>query len=444
MRHIIEQNPTARVAYTGAPLIGCRADIVIVDDGVSEDKVATPELADKNNTHINELVPILDINPTYDMMFVIGTPKSYNDYYAIGSGKAASNDTDNPTPVFECIRRSSLEKDGEPDINGEPILPTVFTRDKLMQIMAQCSANPAQGEGFFYREYQTMVQAPQDQKFLPEWLDTWVDPQQVPPNTIFTGIAVDSALKDEQVLFKGDNMVILIGHVDTYSNLYLTDGARSKAWRMDDFRKVLLSMVQNPKNRNPQNFIKEKVGEGVLFPEVRRWFTEVQKPVVIHPVKVIGQGKKYLRITEALQGPLMARKILFVRGQFPVDLHKVLVDELIHLGQWGHDDAVDCLALFFHPDVRPPTIRHDWKETAPVRMVRPMQLSTMRSVPAMAGWQAKQAALRPILDASGALIDGTLPIHEQVLQRVAQRQQHLLDHDGRVTHIDPGTGKVLK
>jgi hypothetical protein len=178
-------------------------------------------------------------------------------------------------------------------------------------------------------------------------------------------MAVDTALKDEQILFKGDNMVILVGHFDTYGNLFLTDGSRSRAWRTEDFRKVLLSMADNPKNRNVQNFIKEKIGEGTMFPMVRGWFNDARKPVVLHPLKVIGQGKKYLRITEALQGPAMARKVFFVKGQFPEDIHKVIVDELTHLGQWGHDDAADALALFFHPDIRvvPPTGKSGvWKD----------------------------------------------------------------------------------
>jgi hypothetical protein len=388
LRTIIEQNPTACTTYTGAPLIGCRADIIICDDAVSEDKVANPELADKNNTHLNELVPILDINPRYDMMFVVGTPKSYNDYYAIGSGQATSNDGEAPTPVFEHVRRASLESDGQPDMKGEPILPTIFTREKLMQIREQCASNQAQGEGYFYREYQTMVQAPQDQKFLDIWFNTWIDQQMMPP-TVFSAMCVDTALKDEQILFKGDNMVILVGHVDYLGRLYLTDGARSRAWRTEEFRKVLLSMADNPKNLGVQNFVKEKIGEGTMFPMVRGWFNDARKPVIMHPLKVIGQGKKYLRITEALQGPAMARKIFFVKGLFPEDLHKVIVDELTHLGQWGHDDAADALALFFHPDIRiiPPTGKSGiWKDV----VSPPSQISTAWTNPvALAHGQAQ-------------------------------------------------------
>lgn len=389
-RTMIEQNPTVRVTYTGSPLIGNRADIIICDDAVAEDKVANPELADKNNTHINELVPILDINPQYDMMFVSGTPKSYNDYYAIGMGKASSSGLETPVPVFKYMHRHALEDEhGNPDMMGKPILPTVFTVDKLLQIRDQCAANPAQGEGYFYREYQTQVQAPSDAKFLPSWFDTWIEPRAMPP-TVFSGIAVDSALKDEQILFKGDNMVILVGHRDGYGNLYLTDGARSKGWRTEDFRRILLSMVQNPKNLAVQNFIKEKVGEGAIFTTVRGWFNLAQRPFVPHPVKVVGQGKKYLRITEALQGPFMARKIFFVKGQFPEELHKVIMDELLHLGQWGHDDAADALALFFHPDVNvipESKARVQWKDV----VTRPPQISTDWNNP-MAKAQATQPA----------------------------------------------------
>jgi hypothetical protein len=92
----------------------------------------------------------------------------------------------------------------------------------------------------------------------------------------------------------------------------------------------------------------------------------------------VGHGKKYLKITEALQYPLMGRKIFFVRGHFPEDIHKVLVDELVHLGQWGHDDVADCLSLFFHPDIKVIAPRYTpstWK----VPMSRPMQTGTGRS-----------------------------------------------------------------
>jgi hypothetical protein len=357
-RREIEMNPTVRATYLGAPLIGCRADIVICDDAVDEDKVLNPELADRTNSQINELVPLIDLKPEYNMMFVWGTPKSFNDYYALMSGQSTSSSGDTKAPVFKVIRRSALEdEDGKPSLTGTPILPTVFTAQELWNRLEQCKLNPSQGEGFFMREYLCLVQAPSEQKFKAEWLNTWVDPQMVPANTTFSGFTIDSAFKDEQIAkARGDTTVCLVGHYDTHDNLYLTDGIRGR-FQSDQFRKLLLSMLAHPKNRGVQNLVKEKVGEGTIFTEFRRWFMEAKKPLVLFPVPVIGRGEKMLRILNALQGPFMGRKIFFVKGQFPEELHKVLVDELTHLGQWGHDDAADALSLFFHPDVRPLTDR---------------------------------------------------------------------------------------
>jgi len=314
----------------------------------------------------------------------------------------------------------------------------------IRELYEECKRNPSKGEAYFMREYAMMVQAPGDQKVLAEWLDTWVEPMQMPQNTVFTGIAVDSALKDEQVLFKGDNMAVLIGHFDMNGNLYLTDGARSRGWRSDDFRKVLLSMVQNPKNKSPQNFIKEKVAEGgQFFTETKRWFTEARRPLVVFPIPAVGQGKKVLKIVNALQGPLMGRKVFFVKGMFPEDMHKVLVDELTHLGQWGHDDVADALALFFHPDVRPVT-QMAAVEPLPPRMTRPMQLSTMRTVPGVLGWQAKAMQSRPQIDGSGAMVDQTKDFHEQVGQQFTFARRNTLDQNGQRRNIDLGTGQVIK
>jgi hypothetical protein len=377
-RTIIEMNPTVRAAYLGAPLIGCRADIVICDDAVDEDKILNPELADRTNGQINELVPLIDLKPQYNMMFVWGTPKGFNDYYALMSGQASTTiKSEVKVPVFKVIRRSALEdEDGKPSLAGEPILPTVFTKQELLNRLEQCKLNPAQGEGFFMREYLCLVQAPSEQKFRAEQLATWVDPMMVPPNTIFSGFTIDSAFKDAQIAkARGDTTVCLVGHFDHFNNLYLTDGIRGR-FDSETFRKQLLAMLNHPKNKSAQNLIKEKVGEGTIFTEFKRWFMDAKKPVVIFPVPVIGRGEKVLRIINCLQGPFMGRKIFFVKGQFPEDLHRVLVDELTHLGQWGHDDAADALALFFHPDVRPmnnPNLKSVvWKDVVSV----PTQIST--------------------------------------------------------------------
>jgi hypothetical protein len=452
-------DPTLLATYLGAPLISRRCDVWIGDDPVDEDMVANPDIAQTTMDKFTQIVPLIDKTSDYKQTIFIGTPKAHTDPLAAICGQLATSDVRFDKEVvggWEVLTRpvsyipsSDFLSGGEfafPDENPEAVvhLPNVHTPADIREIYNECKKNPAKGEAYFFREYAMMVQAPGDQKVLAEWLDTWVDPQMVPPNTVFTGIAVDSALKDEQVLFKGDNMAVLIGHFDTNGNLYLTDGARSRGWRSDDFRKVLLAMVQNPKNKSPQNFIKEKVAEGgQFFTEAKRWFTEARRPIVTFPIPAVGQGKKMLKIVNALQGPLMGRKIFFVKGQFPEEMHKVLVDELIHLGQWGHDDVADALALFFHPDVRPQT-QMPLAAPLPPRMTRIPQLSTMRTVPGMLGWQAKSMQSRPQIDSSGAMVDQTKEFHEQVIQQFGFARKNSLDQMGQRHNIDLGTGQVIK
>lgn len=384
---------TMYCVYTGAALISRRCDVLKFDDPVADDDVLNPDTADGVMRSFLQTIPLIDKTSKYKQKFFIGTYKSHLDPASAITGKSSNSDHKSNLGVWEYVIRpvayvpnGDFHNPGDfafPDENSasKPFLPTIWTPAEIRKSLNEALVDPKKGESWWMREYGCMVMAPGDQKFLPEWLDTWIDPPQFPVNTVFSGVAVDSALKDEQVLFKGDNMVILIGHFDQYGRLYLTDGVRSRSWRTEDFRRVLLSMVDNPKNRQPENFVKEKVGEGTLFPMVRGWFNTANKPIILHPLKVIGQGKKHLRVIESLQGPFMARKIFFVRGQFPEELHKVLVDELTHLGQWGHDDVADCLSLFFHPDIRvvPDAAGRKvvWKDP----VTRPAQISTVWTNP---------------------------------------------------------------
>jgi hypothetical protein len=140
----------------------------------------------------------------------------------------------------------------------------------------------------------------------------------------------------------------------------------------------LISMNQKGKDTHGlsvTNFVKEKVGEDTFFGWIRSEFNRAQLPLTIFPVNVRGQGRKYVRIVEALQHPAMARQIHFVDG-YPTALHKVLVDEGTHLGQWSHDDVIDALSLAYHPEIRRgPRMNspHEW--TTPYN-ARSKQLST--------------------------------------------------------------------
>jgi hypothetical protein len=275
------------------------------------------------------------------------------------------------------VRHCLEDTDGKPDFDhGTPILPTVWTRETLLQELDQYRSDAKRGEEDWWKQYMNVCISPAGRKFEPEYFSTWLP--SLPGPIIFSGIAVDSATKDEQVLMRGDFTVAVVFHFDAYGHLYLTDGIRSDRMKGAELINSLISMSQKCAQTYgimPSNFLKEKVGEDTFFGWVKAEYNRARLPLTTYPLAVRGQGRKYVRIIEALQHPAMSRSIHFVRG-FPEHLWSVIVDEATHLGQWSHDDAIDCLSLPFHPEVRvkPTSVSPvEWKAPLSARI---QQLST--------------------------------------------------------------------
>ncbi len=149
-----------------------------------------------------------------------------------------------------------------------------------------------------------------------------------------------------------------------------------------DLINELIAMQQRCRDQHGisvSNLVKEKVGEDTFFGWIRAEFNRARLPLTVFPLKVRGQGRKYIRIVEALQHPAMARQIHFITT-FPERLHKVLVDEAVHLGQWSHDDTVDALSLAFHPDIRISPRQFSSKSWRTHGSARLQQLSTPETI----------------------------------------------------------------
>jgi hypothetical protein len=377
-------DPTFRSFYLGAPVAGRRCDILIADDPIEKRHVTTPEQADKSLKDFNDLIPIVDKTGRYNMMFIVGTRWSYNDIYGAMLGEDRGNEVNPDVQVatrFESVVRHCLEDENgkpvtTPHSEGTPILPTVWSRETLLQELEQYKIDPKRGEEDWWKQYMNVCMSPAGQKFEEDYFTrTWMP--RLAGGIIFSFFAVDTATKDEQILMRGDYTVVLMCHFDSAGHLYLTDGVRSDRMKGMDLIEELISMQQRCQELHGikvSNLVKEKVGEDTFFGWVKSEFNRARLPLTTLPVTVRGQGRKYVRIVEALQHPAQALHIHFVES-FPKNLHKVLVDEAIHLGQWSHDDVIDALSLSFHPDIRikPRTNRtYEWK----VPRTRTNQLST--------------------------------------------------------------------
>lgn len=348
-------DPTVRSTYLGAPFSGRRCDILLMDDPQDDKHVATPDQADKSLKYVNALFPLVDKNVEYDMVFVNGTRKGYNDIYGAMMGEMRGNEqgVELQEAAFRFVVRAGIENDkGEPDINGHATFSKVLTKEVLLQELARCRMDPKMGEEYWWREFMNVCQSPTSKKFLDEWFAAWVP--QLPTNIVWSGILVDSAVKDKQILHKGDFVAAHVVHFDTYGHLYLTDGFRSDSVKTMELMQQLAVLAQ--RNGGVYNIVKEKVGEEMFFGACEDYFHRMRLPCTTYALSVRQEGKKLVRITEALQAPFQARKIHFVGDGrtygYPVEMWQVLKDELTHLGQWSHDDEADALSLAYHKDIR--------------------------------------------------------------------------------------------
>lgn len=383
-------DPTFRSFYLGAPVAGRRCDILIADDPVEKKHVTTPEQADKALKDFNDLIPVVDKTGAYNQMFVVGTRWAFNDIYGAMLGEDRGVDADADIRVktaFDSIVRHCLEDDhgnpvSNPTTEGTPILPTVWSRELLLQELDQYRTDPKRGEEDWWKQYMNVCISPSGRKFEEEYFDQWLP--SLPGGIVFSCFLCDSANKDEQILMRGDFTVVYAVHYDTYGHLYVTDGLRSDRMKGQELIEELVSMHQRSKSDHGVSittFVKEKVGEDTFFGWVQAEFNRARLPMHTRPINVRGHGRKYVRIVESLQHPAMARQIHFIEG-FPRDIHRVIVDEAVHLGQWSHDDAIDALSLAFHPDVRIKPAQHSAHEWKTPLSARQRQLSTDSTVPA--------------------------------------------------------------
>jgi hypothetical protein len=400
-------DPTFRSFYLGAPVAGRRCDILIADDPIEKKHVTTPEQADKSLKDFNDLIPIVDKTGAYNQMFVVGTRWAFNDIYGAMLGEARGDEVDQTLVVvnrFDATVRHCLEDDDgkpvtNPRVDGAPILPNVWSRETLLQELEQYKMDPKRGEEDWWKQYMNVCMSPAGRKFEEEYFDTWIP--SLPGGIVFSMFLCDSATKDEQILMRGDYTVVHAAHFDAYGHLYLTDAFRSDRMKGMDLIEQLIAMNQRGKQSHGisiTNFVKEKVGEDTFFGWIRSEFNRARLPLTIFPVNVRGQGRKYVRIVEALQHPAMARQIHFV-DTYPREVHRVLVDEAIHLGQWSHDDTIDALSLAFHPLIRRSPRNFDAQEWH-VPNTRLPQLSTPAHNPS-ASWTTPTGLANAAIAADG-------------------------------------------
>ena len=350
--------PTVTSAYIDAALASQHYDRIIMDDPIEAKHVATEEQAVKARSSYNKIIPLLDPPTEGNLtdLTVIGTRWAFFDLYSTMATEDLGGVATSTT--FKCIVKSAFENsDHKSDFeHGDPIFPTRFSRETLLGLLDEYRGDLTLGEQSWWNQYMNLCRTPDSAPFQDSWfIET---PSEGIPPLFAKMIVVDTALKDDVISKKGargDFTTIMVGGWDREGRLYHLDGMKSNAWTSKEFTDILVTFAQK---YGIATVVKQKISEDTLGTVLRDAFAAVHLPIDYKPIIVQGMGRKVQRIKDALQEPMQRQAIFFVKRQLPNGLweHHRLLDaakkELTNLGQYPTDDVADCMANFFHPDVR--------------------------------------------------------------------------------------------
>ena len=338
---------------TGAT--GSHPDLLVLDDPISIDRIR-----EKGNwielavTHAQGLTPALR---TDSFFLIVGTPYTQGDvlntflaqdgvaaYYGMKPPEAfPSESQDGQWNVFFLQARNS---------DGESTLPSAWTTKELddyerkrpMDFAAQMMCTPGTGHHM---------------PISPEQIeDAKISREDLPTNLFYT-IHLDTAFKEQKRMMAGDESVIIVaGHdLRRTGDVYYLEGYGSNKWRLEDFTKKLVEIVQRLKKslKRVRAITDEReMGgkEGLWETHLRSCFADAG--LYMPPLKLINRAgtRKAVRITEA--------------AGYWVDGHMKLVDDapgldrlvrqMLQIGVSAHDDWADAAADIFHPEVYNPML----------------------------------------------------------------------------------------
>jgi len=299
--------PSAKATGVDATVTGLHFDRIILDDIVTEDNSTTSEQLEQPKVFIQRVNPLL-IDKTRGQVDVIGTRWHPNDAYGWM--------LETFTRGFCSNIMAALDED------GEPIFPTEFSRESLLDM--------AEHMGSFQFSCLMMNNpVPSDTKMFPEEQVQWCDILPDKPLMFFTAIDPNRGEKSTS-----DPGVIATFARDSDGNFYEAEITHRK-FNVDDLAQEVRRHVAT---WNPQKVIIETTaGQNYLHYWLQQEQVENNSPYTLVPVSRGPTSHKYQRILRIQ--PVVERGHLFLKPG-----HNPLFEE-IKTYPFGKDDhCLDALA----------------------------------------------------------------------------------------------------
>ena len=198
----------------GSALIGKHFDMIVMDDGVTEESSRTELQRERQRVWFYQtLRPTLE---PHAEMHIIGTRYHYLDLYAHFMGNTEFDGTGEFRDDFIRVRclEPKLDEDGNPEIdeNGNEVLLSYFPEKHTVEYLLECKAN--MGTILFNAQYQNDTEAMKGVVFKNDYFRYYVD---VPKNLKkYQGVDLAVGEKDNANKFAH----VTIG-VDDDKNIYI-------------------------------------------------------------------------------------------------------------------------------------------------------------------------------------------------------------------------------
>lgn len=367
-RGIARKDPSMGTWGVESGLTGAHPDAIFFDDPISYERLSTySNWIDVVNSHVSSLEPVL----TGDgLMVFIGT--RYHDGDHLGAalkagirenaGMPLPNITPKDDTSWNCYYLQAR------DNQGVPIYPEQWSAERLaeweskdnLKFYAQMMNDPGSSE---YNPF-TRAQA----------YDCYVDRAHVPRNLRVT-IHMDTAFKDQTRQARGDESVLQVwGHTrDGSGDVYFLEGYSSNIWRMEDYLKKLVQVLQRL-NKMPGRYPYIITDERTMGGKEGAWEMAIQN--FCHQVNLTCPRVIFLsRAGKNKMGRIVEAASYWADGHVKLveDAPGVqqLVDQMVRIGQSAHDDWSDAAADVFCKEVYHPMRRGDVEDAQPPEQSKP-------------------------------------------------------------------------
>lgn len=318
-----KREPTITAAGIDNNLVGGHYDIIIMDDPVSRDNVATMDQISKVITRYKDSLDLLE---PHGQLIVIGTRWHDSDLYGwlLDPG---NNAIDNYLTMIRKAYEGNLMT-GE---NFDPLWPAKFSREALLSKLKE------EGWAHFSSQYMNDPVPEEDAIFKRTWFKYYI-PDDIRGTILNKFLLIDPAISISK---DADYTAMMVLGVDEYNNIFILDITRAR-FSPNDINNEIFRL------RDKWNLTDIGI-EQVAFQKVLGYSLREDERFKVRPFHLTELKPNERTKDQRIKGlqPLYENGKVFHNKSLPNNIY--LEDELVRFPRSTHDDIIDALA--YAPDV---------------------------------------------------------------------------------------------